>query len=137
MDAAFKVFQDNAARVAPGMGIDGKDFLLYFNDLQGKGLSEEVSLAEFIGLCSAACNRPVQAALAVPGILRLSGSMDNLANLEDIIRVAKNAGAKRILLPFSCIQGLQDVPPELMGSVSPEFYADGDAVGAAKKALDL
>ena len=137
IEAAFKVFQDSAARVALGMNIGNKGFLLYFNDLQGKGLSEEVSLAEFIGLCSAACNRPVQAALAVPGILRLSGTMDEIANLEDVIRVAKNAGAKRILLPFSCIQGLQDVPPELMGSVSPEFYADGDAVGAAKKALDL
>lgn len=137
MEAAFKVFQDSASRVAPGMGIGSKDFLLYFNDLQGKGLSEEVSLAEFIGLCSAACNRPVQAALAVPGVLRLSGTMDAISNLEDVIRVAKNAGAKRVLLPLSCIQDLQTVPPELMGSVSPEFYTDGDAVGAAKKALEL
>ena len=137
MEAAFSFFQNNASRVAPGMSIGTKDFLLYFNDLQGKGLSEEVSLAEFIGLCSAACSRPVQAGLAIPGILRLSGSMDELNNLEDIIRVAKNAGARRILLPLSCIQGLQTVPQELMGSVSPEFYTDGDAVGAAKKALDL
>ena len=63
--------------------------------------------------------------------------MDPLTNLEDIIRVAKNAGAKRILLPMSCIQDLQGIPQELLGSVSPEFYTDGDAVGAAKKALDL
>ena len=70
-------------------------------------------------------------------MLRISGSMDPISNLEDVIRVAKNAGAKRILLPFSCIQELQNVPSDLIGSVSPEFYADGDAVGAAKKALNL
>ena len=38
-----------------------KDYLLFVNDLQAKGPSDEVSLAEFIGLCSAACNRPVVA----------------------------------------------------------------------------
>lgn len=137
MDAAFEFFQNNAQRVTAGMNAASKDYLLFFNDLQTKGLSEEVSLAEFVGLCSAACNCPVQAGLVIPGILRLSGSMDPLANLEDIIRVAKNAGAKRILLPMSCIQDLQGIPQELLGSVSPEFYTDGDAVGAAKKALDL
>lgn len=137
MSAAFTFFRDNASRVAPGMNVGMKDYLLFYSDLQSKGLSEEVSLAEFVGLCSAACGRPAQAGLAIPGILRISGSMDPITNLEDVIRVAKNAGAKRILLPYFCIQELQNVPSDLIGSVSPEFYADGDAVGAAKKALNL
>lgn len=136
-EAAFSYFENNARRVAAGLHVDAKDYLLYVNDLQGKGLSLEVSLAEFVGLCSAACARPVAPALVVPGILRLSGTMDPLTNLEDILRVAKNAGAKRVLLPMSCIADLQAVPPELMGSVSPDFYPDGDAVTAAKKALGL
>lgn len=71
----------------------------------GKKASDEISLAEFVGLCSAACNRPVVASLAIPGIVRLSGSMDELKGLEDILRVAKNAEAKRILLPFRAIRG--------------------------------
>lgn len=137
MDAAFKFFQNGAARVAPGMNVGAKDYLLFFNDLQGKGLTEEASLAEFIGLCSAACGRPVQAGLVVPGILRLSGTMDEVRNLEDILRVAKNAGAKRVLLPMASIADLQNVAPELLETVSPELYTTGDAVSAAKKALDL
>ena len=114
-----------------------RDYLLYFNDLQKKGLSAEVSLAEFVGLCSAACNRPVQASMVVPGVLRMSGTLDPITGLEDIMRVAKNAGAKRVLLPFSCIQDIQNVPEELFSSVSPEFYPDGDPASAAKKALGL
>lgn len=137
MDAAFKFFQNSASRVAPGMNVGVKDYLLFFNDLQGKGLTEEASLAEFIGLCSAACGRPVQAGLAVPGILRLSGTMDEVRNLEEVLRVAKNAGAKRVLLPMASIADLQNVAPELLSTVSPELYATGDAVNAAKKALDL
>ena len=119
------------------MHISNKDYLLYYNDIQSKGLSAELSLAEFIGLCSAAANRPVMAGLAIPGILRISGTLEPVANLEDVMRVAKNAGAKRILLPMSSIVDLQSISPELIGSVSPEFYESGDAVAAAKKALGV
>lgn len=137
IDAAWNYFVNNANRVAAGMHLDKKDYLLFFNDLQAKGPSDEVSLAEFVGLCSAACNRPVAAGLAIPGILRLSGSMDEVKGLEDILRVAKNAGAKRILLPFGAIKDLQAIPMELASSVSPDFYSDGDAVSAARKALGI
>ncbi len=137
MDAAFSFFENNASRVAAGMNILAKDYLLFFSDLQAKGPSEEVSLAEFVGLCSAACGRPVQTGLVIPGILRLSGTMDPVRNLEDIMRVANNAGARRVLLPYSSIGDLQSISPEVMGSVGTDFYADGDAVGAAKRALEL
>ena len=96
-----------------------------------------MSLAEFVGLCSAACNRSVEPSLAIPGVIRLSGTMDEVRDLEAIFRVAKAAGARKVLLPLGCIQGLQTVTAELMGSVSPDFYPDGDAVAAAKKALEL
>ena len=137
IDAAWNYFVNNANRVAAGMHLDKKDYLLFFNDLQAKGPSDEVSLAEFVGLCSAACNRPVAAGLVIPGVLRLSGSMDEVKGLEDILRVAKNAGAKRILLPFGAIKDLQAIPMELASSVSPDFYPDGDAVSAARKALGI
>ena len=137
IDAAWNYFVNNANRVVAGMHLDKKDYLLFFNDLQAKGPSDEVSLAEFVGLCSAACNRPVAAGLAIPGVLRLSGSMDEVKGLEDILRVAKNAGAKRILLPFGAIKDLQAIPMELASSVSPDFYPDGDAVSAARKALGI
>ena len=137
IDAAWNYFVNNANRVAAGMHLDKKDYLLFFNDLQAKGPSDEVSLAGFVGLCSAACNRPVAAGLAIPGVLRLSGSMDEVKGLEDILRVAKNAGAKRILLPFGAIKDLQAIPMELASSVSPDFYPDGDAVSAARKALGI
>ncbi|WP_144744504.1 BREX system Lon protease-like protein BrxL [Enorma burkinafasonensis] len=137
LDAAFQQFKQNAPRLAAGMHVSGKDYLLYYNDIQSKGLSAELSLAEFIGLCSAAANRPVIAGLAIPGILRISGTLEPVANLEDVMRVAKNAGAKRILLPMSAIADLQGIASELIGSVSPEFYPDGDIVAAAKKALGV
>lgn len=137
IEAAFKYFGNNANKVALGVRAGAYDYLMFFNDLQKKGLSAEISLAEFVGLCSAACGRPVAASLVIPGILRMSGSMDELRDLEDIFRVAKNAGAKKILLPMSSIPQLQTASQELMSSVSPDFYPDGDAVAAARKALEI
>lgn len=137
LNAAFEQFKNCAPRLAAGMHVASKDYLLFCNDLQAKGPSAEVSLAEFIGLCSAASGRPVIAGLVIPGILRLSGSLEPVGNLEDVLRVAKNAGAKRILLPMSSIADLQNVAPELIGAVSPEFYETGDAVAAARRALGL
>lgn len=137
LNAAFEQFKNCAPRLAAGMHVASKDYLLFCNDLQSKGPSAEVSLAEFIGLCSAASGRPVMAGLVIPGILRLSGSLEPIGNLEDVLRVAKNAGAKRILLPMSSIADLQNVAPELIGAVSPEFYETGDAVAAARRALGL
>lgn len=137
LNAAFEQFKNCAPRLAAGMHATSRDYLLFCNDLQAKGPSAEVSLAEFIGLCSAASGRPVMAGLVIPGILRLSGSLEPVGNLEDVLRVAKNAGAKRILLPMSSIADLQGVTPELIGAVSPEFYETGDAVAAARRALGL
>lgn len=137
LNAAFEQFKNCTPRLAAGMHVTSRDYLLFCNDLQAKGPSAEVSLAEFIGLCSAASGRPVMAGLVIPGILRLSGSLEPVGNLEDVLRVAKNAGAKRILLPMSSIADLQGVAPELIGAVSPEFYETGDAVAAARRALGL
>lgn len=137
LNAAFEQFKNCAPRLAAGVHVTSRDYLLFCNDLQAKGPSAEVSLAEFIGLCSAASGRPVMTGLVIPGILRLSGSLEPVGNLEDVLRVAKNAGAKRILLPMSSIADLQGVAPELIGAVSPEFYETGDAVAAARRALGL
>ena len=93
-------------------------------------------MPSFLVICDEV-SRTVSPSLAIPGAIRLSGTMDEVRDLEAIFRVAKAAGARKVLLPLGCIQGLQTVPTELMGSVSPDFYPDGDAVAAAKKALDL
>ena len=35
------------------------------------------------------------------------------------------------------LKDIQDISSELLSSVSPDFYPDGDAVAAARKALDI
>ena len=135
MMAAWYYFQNNAKKIVSGMRLSDSDYLLYYNDAQGKTPSTEISVAEWIALCSASLDKPVMEATVIIGEIKLSGSMGEVKGLENIVRVAKNAGGKRILLPMQCMKDLMGVPSDLLISVQPVFYMD--AVDAAKKALDL
>ena len=135
VEAAFAYFQENGRKLVPGARLMEKNYLLYYADIQGKGLSDEVSLAEFIGLCSALTERPVLESLAIAGEIKLSGTLNELTNLEDVLRVSKNAGAKKLLLPMDCIKDIQSVPRELLSRMQPIFY--NDPVDAARNALGL
>lgn len=135
VDAAWYYFMDKARSILPGMTLSDHDYLLYYADPQSKGLSTEVSVAELVGLCSAVANRPVMEATAVIGEIKLSGTMGEIKNLENIVRVAKNAGAKQLLLPIQSMQELMHVPGELLTAVQPIFYSD--PIEAVKKAIEL
>ena len=135
VDAAWHFFLDNAKTILPGAQLTDHDYLFYYDDTQGKGRSTEVSVAEFIGLCSALTDRPVLEAMAVAGEIKLSGTMSELRNLESIVRVAKNAGARMLLLPISSMKDFMGIPSELLQAVQPVFYVD--ALDAAKKAMDI
>lgn len=135
VSASWAYFQDNARKIVPGAKVLGKDYLLYYADTQGKGLSAEISLGEFIGLCSALAEHSVIESLAVAGEIKLSGTLGELTNIEDILRVCKNAGAKKVLLPMDAIKDIQNVSRELLNYVQPIFY--NDPIDAAKKALDI
>lgn len=135
VDAAWYYFMDKARSILPGTTLSDHDYLLYYADPQSKGLSTEVSVAELVGLCSAVANRPVMEATAVIGEIKLSGTMGEIKNLENIVRVAKNAGAKQLLLPIQNMQELMHVPGELLTAVQPIFYSD--PIEAVKKAIEL
>ena len=135
VSASWAYFQDNVRKIIPGCKVMDKDYLLYYADTQGKGLSTEISLGEFVGLCSALAERSVIESLAIAGELKLSGTLGDLTNIEDILRVCKNAGAKKVLLPMDSIKDIQNVSRELLNYVQPIFY--NDPIDAAKKALDI
>ena len=135
MTAAWYYFQNNAKKLMPSARLADSDFLLYYGDAQEKSPSTEVSIAEWVALCSALTDKPVMEACVIVGEIKLSGSMSEVKGLENIVRVAKNAGGKRILLPMQCMKDLMDVPGELLSAIQPLFYMD--PIDAAKKALDL
>ena len=135
MNAAWAYYQNNAKRISASIRLSDSDYLLYYNDVQGKSPSPEVSMAEWVGLCSALLDKPVKEATVIVGEIKLSGSMGEVHHMEDIIRVAKNAGARQVLLPMTSMPDLMKVPSELLTAVQPVFYVE--PIDAVKKALDI
>ena len=133
--AAYNYFESNYRRIIAG-SYEDFDYSLYFNDLQSRGVSEEVSVAEVVGLFSALANRPVIPQLAICGRVVMSGSMMPITTeLDDIFVAAANAGAKKIMMPADSAEKVGRVRAELRDEIQIIYYST--PLDAAKKALGI
>lgn len=133
IDTAYRCFTANCKSISAGISIKTKDYLMHASDLQGIGMTSELALAEFIGLCSSALDRPIQDSLVVLGNITMAGTIDKISDFANVLQVCVDAGAKRVLIPAVSVADLQTVPPELLIKVQPIFYSD--AIDAVFKAL--
>ena len=133
--AAFNYFEDAAPRIVSG-AYEKFDYNLYFNDLQNRGVSDEISVAEVVGLFSGLANRPVTPALVICGRVVMSGSMMPItAELDEIFVTAANAGAKKIMLPAESSENYARLKSGLKEEIEVIFYSS--PLDAAKKALGV
>ena len=133
ISAAFNYFADNANKLIAGDS-SGFDYTLYFNDLQNKGVSDEVSVAEVVGLFSALSNKSTIPSLVICGRVVMSGSMMPVTTeLEDIFVAVINAGAKKLMLPAESKTAYDKLKKDLKKRVEVIFYST--PLEAARKAL--
>lgn len=133
LDTAFRYFKANCKSVSATISTTTKDYLMHVADLQGIGLSNELAVAEFIGLCSAALERPVSESTVVLGNMTVSGTISKIENFANVIQVIVDAGGKKVLIPTSAVVDYQTVPADLLIKFQPVFYAD--PIDAVYKAL--
>lgn len=133
--AAFNYFEDNAKKVVSG-DYGNYDYSLYFNDLQNRNVSDEVSVAEVVGLFSALSNKSVQPSTVICGRVVMSGAMLPIqTEIEEIFVAAANAGAKTILMPDDSKSQCKTLRSDLRKEIEIVFYKN--PLDAAKKALGL
>lgn len=75
-----------------------------------------------IALCSIALKKPVLPSMVILGDITIGGSMVKVDDLANCLQVAKDAGAKKVLVPMTSAADLGTVPPELMGTFNLIFY---------------
>ena len=135
LTAAFNYFSENSRRLVGGT-YQNFDYNLYFNDLQNRGVSDEVSVAEIVGLFSGLANRAVLPSLVICGRVVMSGSMMPIqTELDDLFVIAANAGAKRLMLPADSREKYDRLRPDLKKEIQVTFYET--PLDAAKKALGV
>lgn len=133
LDTAFRYFASNSKSISASISVKTRDFLMHIADLQGVGLTEELAIAELIGLCSGFLNRPVQESLVVIGNMTVGGTISKVDNFANTLQVAVDAGAKKVLIPASSVSDYQTVPADLIVKTQPIFYSD--PIDAVFKAL--
>jgi ATP-dependent Lon protease len=124
LDTAFRYFTSNSKSISGSISTKTKDFLMHISDLQGIGLTEELAIAELIGLCSGALERPVQESMVVLGNMTVGGTIAKVAEFANTLQVCVDAGAKKVLIPAASVVDFQTVPADLLIKVQPVFYSD-------------
>lgn len=133
LDTAFRYFTANSKSISSTISTKTKDYLMHISDLQGIGLTSELAIAEIIGLCSGALERPVLESLVVLGDMTVGGTIAKIDGFANILQVCVDVGAKKVLIPATSVVDYQTVPVDLLIKVQPIFYAD--PIDAVFKAL--
>lgn len=135
IDTSFKYFRANSKNISGSISVTARDYMMHVQDIGGIGMSSELSLASFVGLCSGAMNKPVQSQLVVLGSLSIGGTINKIDELANVLQVCFDAGAKKILLPMNSAVDLPTVPPELFAKFQTSFYTSAE--DAVFKALGV
>lgn len=135
IDTAFRFFKANNKNISGTISTTTKDYLMHIQDIHGVGLTGELSLAAFIALCSGALNKPVQSQMVVLGSISISGTINKVEELANVLQVCFDSGAKKILLPMVSAVDIPTVPPELFAKFQIGFYQSAE--DAVFKALGV
>src|SRR5205807_367223 len=95
----------------------------------------ETAIAFFISMVSALLDRPTDAATVVAGEMSVKGLLQRVTNLPERLELARDAGAKRILVPSQNKRDIVDIPDEVLDQVQPVFYTH--PINAAMRAMRL
>ncbi|MGE6596388.1 protease Lon-related BREX system protein BrxL [Bacillus proteolyticus] len=135
IDTAFRFFKANNKNISGTISTTTKDYLMHIQDIHGVGLTGELSLAAFIALCSGALNKPVQSQMVILGSISISGTINKVEELANVLQVCFDSGAKKILLPMASAVDIPTVPPELFAKFQIGFYQSAE--DAVFKALGV
>ena len=132
---AVNYFKANAQHISSMISMDNTDFMMDIRDLQGQCAAEDLSLATLIGMTSAALKKPVLTQLAVLGGISIGGTINPIEELANVLQVAHDAGANKILIPSNAKKQIVDVSDDLFVTFQIIFYNSPEA--AVFKALGI
>ena len=122
VNTAFNYLKANANRISGLISTTTKDYIINYQDLQGIGMTERLTLPTLIALCSIALGKPTISSLAVLGEISIAGTMIKVDELANALQVCLDSGAKKVLLPITSAADLGSVPSELIGHFNLIFY---------------
>lgn len=93
------------------------------NLMQAKEGSQTAA-AFFIALFSALVQKPVRPATVVLGEITVRGGVLPVSELAECVQLAKENGARRVLVPVANAKDVPQIPPEILATLELAFYSD-------------
>lgn len=130
---AFDYLRINGRKVGLDRDLSSYDFnVQVMSPMSGKD-TEDLGVAFYVALLSAAVNKPTAGALVVLGQMSIHGVLTRIEQLSDRLRVALDSGAQQVLIPTANASDLGSIPAEVLDKIRVEFYSE--PAQAAFKAL--
>jgi ATP-dependent Lon protease len=130
---AFDYLRINGKKVGLDRDLSSYDFnVQVMSPMSGKD-TEDLGVAFYVALLSAAVNKPTAGALVVLGQMSIHGVLTRIEQLGDRLRVALDSGAQQVLIPTANASDLGSIPAEILDKIRVEFYSE--PAQAAFKAL--
>ncbi|MDB4303578.1 protease Lon-related BREX system protein BrxL, partial [Desulfosarcina sp.] len=98
---AFDYFKANISRVSSMGKVGDHDYHLHIVDIHNTCAASALTLCSFISFCSGLMGKPLRSQMVVLGDMSLGGTIVPASNLAEILQVAFDSGAKKILIPMS------------------------------------
>ena len=132
-DNAFSYMRINSKKVSGAINTLEKEFYISVVDEKNVGISENLTLGGFISMCSNSLNRQGISQVVVLGDMSLSGSIIKISDLANTLQIAREAGAKKALIPIANAVDMGTLPSDILSDVQIIFYQD--PIDAVQKVL--
>lgn len=130
---AYDYLKANAKKIGIDRDVGTYDFNIQVMSLmQGKDATD-LGVAFYIGMISAMLGRQIAGGLVILGQMSIHGVLSRVEGLGDKLRIAMDAGAKRVMFPTENRRDFAELPPEIIDKLQIDFYSDPSQ--AAFKAL--
>ncbi len=113
---AYNFLKANGHHISGAIDMNGKDYFVNYQDLQGLGMTSKLALPTLVALSSIALGKPVQSSMAILGEISISGSIQKVAELANALQVCLDNGAKKVLIPAVSMVDFVTVPADLMAA---------------------
>ena len=122
VDTAYRYLKANARAISGSISMNTKDYILEVQDMNGIGMTKNLSLASVVAICSIALGKSVISSAVVLGDFSIGGTVMKVEELANTLQVCLDSGAKKVLLPIASAVDLGSVPAELIGCFNLIFY---------------
>jgi len=121
---AYDFIHANLDRFAIDKSLKDYDIHIQVVNLMQAKEAGMTSAAFFLAILSALVGRSTTSATVVLGQMTILGMMQPMTMLGECLQMARENGAKRVLLPASNARDLAAVPPDLLLNLDLAFFAD-------------